>query len=115
MDVAKACLRAGRRDIVGVRSEYQQSGRGRRGRNWSAPAGTCLLVTYIFPAATVELRRFALAAPLAVGDAIQAIAGITPSIKWPNDLLVNHKKLAGILIETFSAQDQPPRNAVLVG
>jgi BirA family biotin operon repressor/biotin-[acetyl-CoA-carboxylase] ligase len=73
----------------------QTAGRGRQGRTWSAPPGRALLCSLV-------LRRFdallPLQAALAVAD-LAAWAGLDARIKWPNDVLVDGRKLAGILIE----------------
>src|SRR2546423_354206 len=116
MDAAKDCVRAGQSEIIGVRADHQEAGRGRLGRAWSAPAGTCLLVTYIsrFPL-VADLRSFAFAAPVATARALESVCGIRPGIKWPNDLVANGKKLAGILIENFWTRERPSHGAVLVG
>jgi BirA family biotin operon repressor/biotin-[acetyl-CoA-carboxylase] ligase len=114
MDVAKDCVCSGRAEVIGVRADFQTGGRGQRGQAWSAPAGTCLLVTYVFAGETKDVRRFALAAPLAVADAIQTLAGITSSVKWPNDVLVEMRKVAGVLIEARSSQPNS-LHATLVG
>src|SRR5947209_3215541 len=116
MDAAKACVREGRADVIGVRADYQERGRGRLGRVWSAPPGTCLLVTYIFPFPLVtDLRTFAFASPVAVIEAVQAVCGLSAVVKWPNDLLIRSCKLAGILIENFASTDGEHGGAVLVG
>ena len=77
----------------------QTSGRGRQGREWVAPPGAALL-------ASVLLRRSASVAPgipfaagLALVDVLAADYGVTAGLKWPNDVLVDRRKLAGILGE----------------
>jgi BirA family transcriptional regulator, biotin operon repressor / biotin---[acetyl-CoA-carboxylase] ligase len=83
-----------------VTAEEQTAGRGRQGRAWTAPAGKALLYSAI-------LRPFGdrpllpLAAALAACDAAEDLApGVGCRIKWPNDVWVEERKLAGILIET---------------
>ena len=80
-------------------ARHQTAGKGRLDRRWDAPPGANLLVSLLFrelPADPGELmRRVALAAV----DACASVAGVGVLLKWPNDLLVGERKLAGILAE----------------
>jgi BirA family transcriptional regulator, biotin operon repressor / biotin---[acetyl-CoA-carboxylase] ligase len=92
-------------------ADHQTAGRGRLGRSWTAPSGTSLLVSILLrPAHLAADRRHLVTAAvaLAAAQACQIVAGFSPEIKWPNDLLVGDRKLAGILAET-------ERDAVVVG
>jgi BirA family biotin operon repressor/biotin-[acetyl-CoA-carboxylase] ligase len=84
-------------------TEEQTAGRGRGNRNWLSPARSALTFSIIIRP-SIEESRFASLLPalaaISVHDALSAIKGVQPSIKWPNDLLVNHKKVAGILVES---------------
>ena len=84
-------------------ADHQTAGRGRLDRRWDAPPGANLLVSILFhdvPAHPSELtRRVALAAV----DACAEVAGVDVALKWPNDLLVGDRKLAGILAERNAA------------
>jgi BirA family biotin operon repressor/biotin-[acetyl-CoA-carboxylase] ligase len=86
---------------VVVVADHQTAGRGRLGRTWEAPPGSSLLLTVLLrpalDAARLHLVTFAVA--LAAADACGAVAGFTPQLKWPNDLVVGDRKLAGILAE----------------
>lgn len=84
-----------------VVADHQTAGRGRYGRRWVAPPGKALLVSILLrpPLPAPRLGEIGLAAAVAVADAIQAAAGVTARIKWPNDLLVDSRKVAGILSE----------------
>jgi BirA family biotin operon repressor/biotin-[acetyl-CoA-carboxylase] ligase len=86
-------------------ADHQTAGRGRLDRRWEAPRGANLLVSLLFhdvPPSPVELtRRVALAA----ADACRTVAGVNVALKWPNDLLVDEAKLAGILAERNAAGD----------
>jgi BirA family transcriptional regulator, biotin operon repressor / biotin---[acetyl-CoA-carboxylase] ligase len=94
--VARRLLAEGEADIGDVvTADSQTAGRGRFGRTWISPFGG-LYATVICPADP----RIALKAGLSVIRILQA-ASIPASIKWPNDILVDGKKLAGILIETI--------------
>jgi len=83
-------------------AEEQTEGRGRLGRTWEAPAGTSVLVSVLLlPAvAASRLPELSLVAGNAVAEAILEVTGIAPAIKFPNDLLVGGRKVAGILAES---------------
>lgn len=87
-------------------AEEQTAGRGRLGRTWVAPAGASLLMSLLLrPALPVDRLHLATAAvALAGADALSLIAEITPTLKWPNDLLVGNRKLAGVLTEVDGPQ-----------
>lgn len=85
-------------------ADHQTAGRGRLGRVWEAPAGANLLMTVLLRPAVVSYRSLACVA-LAARDACADVTGgaVTPDLKWPNDLLVDGAKLAGVLAETDGA------------
>ncbi len=95
---------------VAVFAETQTAGRGRRGRTWVSPPGGGLWFSVLLrPAMTPErLPQIPLAAAVALARACRAAAGVTPAIKWPNDLLWEGRKLAGILTERVARPDLPP-------
>ena len=98
-DLAK---RAGQDEGLVLVAEYQAGGKGRMGRTWSAPPRSALLFSMLLRPATVPPERWpllGLIAPLAVADAIQQVCEVEASVKWPNDVLVEDRKLAGILLE----------------
>jgi BirA family biotin operon repressor/biotin-[acetyl-CoA-carboxylase] ligase len=75
-----------------VTAAEQSAGRGRQGRTWSAPAGRALLCS-------VVIRDPPRLLPLAAGAAVAEVVGRGALIKWPNDVLVDRRKVAGILVE----------------
>ena len=79
----------------------QTAGRGRLGRRWLAPAGTSLLCSLqLRPAiASERLPELTGVAARACGEAVAALTGIEPELKFPNDVLVGGRKLAGLLAE----------------
>ncbi len=91
------------RSVLAAR--HQTAGKGRLDRRWDAPPGANLLASFLFrdvPDDPGELmRRVALAA----ADACATVAGVEVTLKWPNDLMVGERKLAGILAERH--QDGP--------
>jgi BirA family biotin operon repressor/biotin-[acetyl-CoA-carboxylase] ligase len=83
----------------------QTAGRGRRGHTWFSPPGSGLYVSVVLTpsAARVDPPRatmlLTLAAGVAIAEGVEAATGLTVDLKWPNDLMVSGRKLAGILAE----------------
>jgi BirA family biotin operon repressor/biotin-[acetyl-CoA-carboxylase] ligase len=105
------CAAEGAPEGVVAVADEQTAGRGRLGRTWVAPAGSALLVSVLLrPALTAERTHLVtLAAGLAALDAIDELAPVPAGLKWPNDVVVGDRKLAGILAEADGA------GAVVVG
>ena len=105
-DEALAWAAKGASDLSLVIADEQTAGRGRLNRKWFTPRGTALAFSLILhPSSPSHLSRTVGLAALAIADAC-LIRGLTPRIKWPNDILLNGKKVAGILIETvWSGED----------
>ncbi len=101
--------------VVAV-ADHQTAGRGRRGRSWLAPPGSSLLVSVLLrPAlAAARVHLLTMAAGVSVCEAVAATAGFTPELKWPNDVVVGSRKLAGLLAESELGADGNAR-AVVVG
>jgi BirA family transcriptional regulator, biotin operon repressor / biotin---[acetyl-CoA-carboxylase] ligase len=93
--------RSGAPDGLVVVADVQHAGRGRLGRTWTAPPGASLLVSVLVrPDVAAEDRHLVVvAAAVAMADAVEATTGVVAGLKWPNDLLVGDRKLAGILAE----------------
>jgi len=91
-----------------VVAEEQTSGKGRKGREWISPRQTGIYATLVLrPTLPLEdTPLLTLLAAIATAEAIIASTGTTPTIKWPNDILVNGKKVAGILTEVSSEVDR---------
>jgi BirA family biotin operon repressor/biotin-[acetyl-CoA-carboxylase] ligase len=86
-----------------VATELQTAGRGRLDRSWEAQRGTALLVSILLRPTDLPPARWHLltgAAGLAARRACVELGGFSPDLKWPNDLLIGDRKLAGILAET---------------
>jgi BirA family biotin operon repressor/biotin-[acetyl-CoA-carboxylase] ligase len=83
-------------------AEEQTEGRGRLGRSWHAPARTSVLVSVVLrpPVEPPRLPELSLIAGGAVAEAIADVTGLQPAIKFPNDVLVGGRKVAGILAES---------------
>jgi BirA family biotin operon repressor/biotin-[acetyl-CoA-carboxylase] ligase len=83
-------------------AEEQSKGRGRLGRTWYAPARTGVLFSVLLRP-VVEPRRLpelSVVAGRAVADAVAAVSGVEPAVKLPNDVLIDGRKVAGILAES---------------
>ncbi len=100
--VVSKLAEAGEPEGLVVAADMQTAGRGRLDRSWEAEPGSGLLVSLLLRPAGLPVARWHLltaAAALAARSACKQVAGITPDIKWPNDLLFGERKLAGILAE----------------
>jgi BirA family biotin operon repressor/biotin-[acetyl-CoA-carboxylase] ligase len=81
-------------------ADHQSAGRGRLGRAWEAPPGTALLFSILLkPPAARDVRELSLVAGVAVADALEEMIGLSVQIKWPNDVMLRRRKIAGILAE----------------
>jgi BirA family transcriptional regulator, biotin operon repressor / biotin---[acetyl-CoA-carboxylase] ligase len=118
-DVAMKLAADAEEGTVVVANE-QTAGRGRYGRTWFSPPATGLYVSIVLkpPSADAEHDRvislLTLASGVALADAIDAVAAIRAEIKWPNDLIVGGRKLAGILAERVSSAQGNSRTAMPV-
>lgn len=94
-------------------AEHQTRGRGRHGRTWYDEPGRDVAVTLRLDGITLPLpARLPAVVPVAVLNAIERTAPVRARLKWPNDVMVDGRKLAGILIDADGA---PPRYAIGVG
>jgi BirA family biotin operon repressor/biotin-[acetyl-CoA-carboxylase] ligase len=91
-DRARALAAAGAPHGALVTAGAQTAGRGRQGRTWAAPPGKALLLSLL-------LRAYDPLLPLRAGLAVADLAGGVALVKWPNDVLLGERKLAGVLVE----------------
>jgi BirA family biotin operon repressor/biotin-[acetyl-CoA-carboxylase] ligase len=91
-----------------VIAEEQSAGRGRTGRTWHSEKSSGIYMSILLrPALTpVQAAALTLAAGLAVRDAVAEQIGAEPDLRWPNDLLLNGKKLCGVLTEMYAEPDR---------
>jgi BirA family biotin operon repressor/biotin-[acetyl-CoA-carboxylase] ligase len=95
-------------------ADHQTAGRGRLGRQWHAPPRSSLLASILFHERQgAALHRYTQAVGVAAVEACRSAAGVTAALKWPNDLLVGERKLAGVLAETVPI-DSPSAGGDLV-
>src|SRR5690349_15935960 len=97
-----AAARAGEPEGLVLVADHQSAGRGRLGRVWEAPPGASLLMSILLRPVLglADAHAVTAAVGLAAAYACEAVAGFRPGLKWPNDLVVGPRKLAGILAET---------------
>jgi BirA family transcriptional regulator, biotin operon repressor / biotin---[acetyl-CoA-carboxylase] ligase len=100
----------GAADRTVVVADSQAAGRGRRGRVWHDEPGESLLCSILLrPRLTpAQLPTLSLTAGVAVAEALARAAGLAPRLKWPNDVLVDGRKIAGILLESRPAPPASP-------
>ena len=117
MDLAEQAARTHAGEGLVIVAEEQTEGRGRRGRAWSSPPGAGLYLTFLFRPPLERTRPvlglLTLAAGVGVRDAVGRATGFWPALKWPNDLMVERRKLGGILSEGHSLGSA--EQSVLVG
>lgn len=93
-------LRSGLPEGAVAVTEHQTGGRGRLGRKWEAPPGTALLTSVLLDApADRPPSELSLVAALAVAETVERATNLAAQVKWPNDVMVNRRKVAGILCE----------------
>jgi BirA family biotin operon repressor/biotin-[acetyl-CoA-carboxylase] ligase len=81
-------------------AEHQSAGRGRLGRSWNAPPETSILVSILLrPPADRPLPQLSLVAAVAAAEAVEGATGLAAQIKWPNDVMLNRRKVGGIISE----------------
>lgn len=118
MDLAAEAVQAGAEGLV-ICADEQTAGRGRRGREWTSPAGAGLYLSLVLRPAhdpvgdTRVVALVTLAAGVAVHEAISTATGLVPELKWPNDVVVGRRKIAGILAEGSSIGT--PEQAIVLG
>ena len=100
MERAKREAEAGAPEGAVAIAEEQTKGRGRMGRSWISPPGVNLYFTIMLRPALEQLRPLPVIAPLAVCEAIEETTALLPRIKWPNDVLIDGSKVAGVLAES---------------
>jgi BirA family biotin operon repressor/biotin-[acetyl-CoA-carboxylase] ligase len=98
-------------------AEQQTSGRGRRGKAWYSPLGENVYLSILWQTelSLTKLNGLSLALGVAIATMLSDVFGINAKLKWPNDVLVKNKKIAGILVDVDGAIEGPLRVVVGVG
>lgn len=114
-DEARRLAQAGAPEGTLVIADEQHAGRGRLNRLWWSPPNSSLLLSLLLrpPVSLQQSQHLTMCAGLGATDAIEQITGLSVGLKWPNDLLINGKKMGGILTEVESAEGQV--NFAIVG
>lgn len=106
---AKRLAATGEAGPVWITAGKQSAGRGRRGRSWVSPVGNLFATLLIRPdRRAAECAQLSFAAALAVSDTIARHVPAEIRVKWPNDVLVDGRKVAGILLESASTSGEVP-------
>jgi BirA family biotin operon repressor/biotin-[acetyl-CoA-carboxylase] ligase len=113
MDVAAKLAAEGAPHGVVIVADEQTAGRGRRGSVWASPPGAGLYLSFISRPSINHLSLLTLAAGVAVREGIERATGLSADLKWPNDLMLGRRKLAGVLAEGLAVGT--PEQAVIVG
>jgi BirA family biotin operon repressor/biotin-[acetyl-CoA-carboxylase] ligase len=116
-DIVDKLARDGVKEGVVVFAESQSKGRGRLGRKWVSPAGKGLWFSVLLRPRLrpVEATQLTVAAANALARAIELQTSLKPDIKWPNDLLLNGRKVAGILTEMSAEVDRVKHIIIGIG
>ena len=102
-DDVKHAAEAGEDEGYAVLAERQTAGRGRYGRQWDSPAGNLYLSLLLRPRHTLNFSCYSFVAALALADTVKYFLPQAPvNLKWPNDVLLDGKKVGGILLETVA-------------
>lgn len=98
-------------------AETQTRGRGRMGREWVSPSGQGIYASLLLrpEISLIESTKMVFLAGVALRDAVASVTGLDVHIKWPNDLLIGSKKLAGILTELRAQSDRVSRLIIGIG
>ena len=114
-ETAKEFASKGAKEGFAVVADSQTKGKGRLGRRWDSPAGVNIYTSIILcpDMPPVFAPQITLTAAVAVAETITEYLGRPPEVKWPNDILINSKKIAGILTEMNSEMDRI--NFVVIG
>ncbi|MBI3676561.1 MAG: biotin--[acetyl-CoA-carboxylase] ligase [Proteobacteria bacterium] len=114
---ARRMAAAGAKAPVWIAADRQTAGRGRRGRAWDSPSGNLAATVLIDPGKPVaQCAQLSFAAALAVSDTVSVYAPHHDvQVKWPNDVLADGRKIAGILLESASSGAVPQWLAIGIG
>lgn len=113
-DAAKRRAQEGAKNGTVIIAEEQTAGRGRIKRSWLSPRGSIALSIILYPE-LAYLPCLIMVASLAVASAIEQVTSLKAQIKWPNDVLVNGRKVCGILVESNVRGDKVDYAVIGIG
>jgi len=104
-DVASRRAAAGEAEGLLVVADEQTAGRGRMGRSWRSPKGAGLLFSLLLrpPIPATRAAQLTMCLGLGAVEGIEGVTGLSPALKWPNDLLLDGRKLGGMLTDLRTA------------
>ena len=114
MDVARREAQQGAAEGTIVVADEQTAGKGRLHRDWLSPEGSIALSVVLYPR-LLHLPFLIMVASIAVVHSIEAVTGLKSQVKWPNDVLINGRKVCGILIESEVGGDRVDYAVIGIG
>jgi BirA family biotin operon repressor/biotin-[acetyl-CoA-carboxylase] ligase len=111
-DLAREAARRGWPDRSVFVADYQTRGRGRHGRTWLCPPRAGLLMSVLLRRRDAPASRYTMLAAVALCESVERLLALEPAIKWPNDVVIDGQKVAGVLAE---ATDDGREQTVVVG
>jgi BirA family biotin operon repressor/biotin-[acetyl-CoA-carboxylase] ligase len=111
-DLAREAARRGWPDRSVFVTDYQTKGRGRHGRTWLCPPRAGLLMTVLLRRRDAPAYTYTMLAAVALSESIERLLALEPAIKWPNDVVIDGLKVAGVLAEAI---DDGREQTVVVG
>jgi BirA family biotin operon repressor/biotin-[acetyl-CoA-carboxylase] ligase len=111
-DLAREAARRGWPDRSVFVADYQTKGRGRHGRVWLCPPRAGLLMSILLRRRDAPPYAYTMLAAVALSEAIERLLALEPAIKWPNDVVLDGRKVAGVLAE---ASDDGREQTVVIG
>jgi BirA family biotin operon repressor/biotin-[acetyl-CoA-carboxylase] ligase len=111
-DLAREAARRGWPDRSVFVADYQTKGRGRQGRVWLCPPRAGLLMSILLRRRDAAPYTYTMLAAVALSEAIERLLALEPAIKWPNDVVLDGQKVAGVLAE---ATDDGRERTIVVG
>src|SRR5215218_5681460 len=111
-DLAREAASRGWPDRSVFVADFQTKGRGRHGRTWLCPPRAGLLMSVLLRRRDAPAYSYTMLAAVALSEAIERLHSLEPAIKWPNDVVVDDKKIAGVLAEAW---DDGREQTVVVG
>jgi BirA family biotin operon repressor/biotin-[acetyl-CoA-carboxylase] ligase len=105
-DIAAEYAKNKENDGLAIFAEEQTAGRGRAGAKWLSGRSDSILCSILLTSCRCNPEMLSLACPVAVAEAVGKIAHSHAKIKWPNDVILNGKKVAGIMVESKTVNDR---------